>query len=102
MGDMKPRPRGGWQVGSYRQKRGKNFGPYSDEHPDPSPDVFSVKRLPGDQFIVAHYPHVDAQAPCCRPVHVRTRAGEDEAATLHRADQMVQQQHAQRGRKAIA
>jgi hypothetical protein len=30
-------------------------------------------------------------------VHVRTRAGEDEAATLRRADQMIERQH---GRKA--
>jgi hypothetical protein len=91
--DLAKRPRGGWQVGNFRRERGRNFGPYSDANPDPAPDVVSVKRLNGGQFIVTHYPHVDATKPCCRPVHVRTRTGEDEAATLARADQMIDQQH---------
>jgi hypothetical protein len=97
MSDLAKRPRGGWQVGNFRRQRGANFGPYSDQNPDPAPDVVSVKRLPGGQFIVTHYPHVDAEKPCCHAVHVRTRSGEDEAATLMRADQMIDRQH---GRKA--
>jgi hypothetical protein len=69
------------------------ISPYSDEHPDPSPDCVAVKRIDGG-FIVTHYPHIDAEKPCCRPVRVRARAGEDEQDTLRRAHQLVEQQHA--------
>ena len=98
MGDLAKRPRGGWQVGTHLFGRNKQ-SLYNEAHPDPAPDVVAVKRLPDGQFIVAHYPNADAEKPCCRPVHVRTRAGEDEVATLARADQMIEQQHAEQRRK---
>lgn len=94
MGDMNPRPRGGWQVGNFRRQRGANFGPYSDEHPDPAPDVYAVHRGDGERsFTVKHYPHVDAEKPCCRAVKVTLREGETGSGALTRAYLMVQRQH---------
>lgn len=78
-----------------RPARGRNFGPYSEAYPDPAPDVYSVKRTPDDRtFTVTHYPHVDDDKPCCRPVQVTLREGETAIDALARAYQMVQRQHA--------
>lgn len=77
-----------------RRERGRNFGPYSDEHPDPAPDVYSVRRSDDDRtFTVTHYPHVDDTKPCCRPVQVTLREGETAIEALTRATVMVQRQH---------
>jgi hypothetical protein len=93
MPDLAKRPRGGWQFGNVRRARGRNFGPYSDENPDPAPEVVTVTRIDGG-FIVTHYPHIDAEKACCRPVKVKARAGESEQETLARADRLLDQQHA--------
>lgn len=84
----------------FRQARGRNFGPYSDAHPDPAPDVCSVKRQADGSFVVTHYPHVDDEKACC-VVKVSPRDGETDSDTLMRADRMLDQVHPQR-KKAIA
>lgn len=94
MADLSKCPRGGWQIGNVRRERGRNFGPYSDENPDPAPDVFAVKREDG-AFVVTHYPHVDDTKACC-VVKVTPRAGESETEALSRADQMIERVHPQR------
>ena len=94
MGDLAKRPRGGWQVGNFRQKRGRNFGPYTDENPDPAPNVYSVHRTDDERsFTVRHFAHVDDEKPCCRAVKVTRREGEAAIDALTRAYLMVQRQH---------
>ena len=81
-----------------RVARGRNFGPYSDAHPDPAPDVVSVARVDGS-FLVRHFPHIDEDKPCC-VVKVTPRDGESDIETLARAGQMLDRVHPQRKRGA--
>lgn len=79
--------------------RGRNFGPYSDERPDPAPDVYAVARQADGAFVVSHYPHVDDERPCC-VVKVTRKPAEADAEMLARADQMIDRVHPQRTRGA--
>ena len=95
MADLNARPRGGWQLGNFRHKRGRNFGPYSDANPDPAPEASSVTRQADGSFLVRHFPHIDAQQPCC-VVKVTPRDGESDIETLARADRILERVHPQR------
>lgn len=91
MGDMAPRPRGGWQVGTHFSRIAKALagGP-----PSESPDVYTVDRSAAPTFVVRHFPSAEAGRPCCRPVKVTRRVGESEVDTLARATHLCEQQHA--------
>jgi len=100
MGDMAPRPRGGWQVGQRILGRNKQSGLYGDGWTDPAPDVYAVERT-SNGFTVRHFQAMDDARMCCRPVIVRRRKDEDDITALARAYRLIEQQHAPRS-EAIA
>jgi hypothetical protein len=73
MGDLAPRPRGGWQVGTHlsRMARDQQARAAAD---DPAPDVYTVKR-DGDHIRIGHFTSVLAKKECCAAV-----IGHDELA----------------------
>jgi len=89
VGDLAPRPRGGWQFGT-RLSRGR----LSEERSavDLAPDVYSVVRLRAGAFEVRHFPSNVEQRPCCI-ARVTCRAGESELDALARASRLCDQQH---------
>jgi hypothetical protein len=92
VGDMAPRPRGGWQVGSRVPTRLQVEPTYVDR----APDYYTVDHV-GDTFTVRHHPKADAPACCVVQVTVRDSdrahpAGADIAA-LERAAKMCDARH---------
>lgn len=90
MGDMAPRPRGGWQVGTrlFKQQRDADADRTAE---DPAPDVYQVIRADG-RFIVKHFPTADATTPCC-VVCVTPKPGESDIAALARAGRHCDRKH---------
>lgn len=89
MGDMAPRPRGGWQVGTHLTRLHKSLVETADE----APDRYTVDRSAAPTFVVRHYPSAEAARPCCRPVQVIRRDGEADVDALTRAMRLVNRQH---------
>lgn len=83
MTDLAARPRGGWQVGArgVRELR----GPWGPDHPDPSPDCYSVTWY-GDRSraVIRHYRTPDDLAACCI-TEVTRQPGESDIEALQRA-----------------
>lgn len=83
------------------KQRRQHSGVYSDEHPDPAPDVFTVARKPGGVFSVRHFPAPDVGRSCC-VVEVTQRVGEDDVDTLLRASALCDRKHDERAAAAEA
>jgi hypothetical protein len=88
MGDMAPRPRGGWQTGSRRRQKSAEEIEQSIAN-DPAPDCWSVKRENGI-FVVKHYLSQAAETPCCI-YKVKPREGQSDVDALTRAPQCIRE-----------
>lgn len=81
MGDLAPRPRGGWQVGTHVSRMRREVG---SEGVDPSPDCYTVDRPAPGKFVVRHYRNPVTRQVCCS-VELQARADEADGEVLSRA-----------------
>lgn len=88
MGDLVPRPRGGWQVGTHLLRQQRSIG---DERPDPAPDVYAVSR-DGARYTVRHYPSLEASTPCC-VVAVTVKPGQTDIEALAAVGRFCERKH---------
>jgi hypothetical protein len=95
VGDLAPRPRGGWQVGTHLSQL-RRVAAGLEGKGDPAPDCCTVARVAEGVFLVRHFPSADAARPCCRPVRVTRRAEEHDIDALARAWRLIEQQHGTR------
>jgi hypothetical protein len=89
-GDLTPRPRGGWQVGT-RLLRQQRALVSESAQTDPAPDVYAVSRE-GASYTVRHYPSREASRPCC-VVAVTVKPGQSEIEALAAVARHCERKH---------
>jgi hypothetical protein len=90
MGDLAPRPRGGWQVGRALARTARTIA--ERRLNDLASDVYTVTRRDG-KFVVRHFPTAAPGARACCAIVITPRPGESESDALARADRYCQDKH---------